>query len=274
MSTVKVSTTVANRIARRRKKKEEDPRKPGQVHPRLRDEFFTADYAKLFEEEGERLYKEILDSVKGKLSELFEGSVARLTETLKHKKGVDGLKDNAQFFAPWIKGLVDDVRTLGMEEIVDSLETLARDHSVKVVDESLLEAPVPDLLPESEGVEEDEPLPDEMAIPEAVETPEIPELSAGDVESLLKGEDVLAPAPATPSPVAPAVPPPEGAAPGAPVAPLVPAPQPAVAANTIKDVRRQLLERRQYRKIVSEASSEDLLRAADANMKILEDDNA
>jgi len=272
------------KIAKRHSMDKEEVNKPGKIPSRLRGEFFTEDYAKLFEEEGERLYKDILSelvggeivddvgatvTVKGKLPELFEKAVERLSQTLKHKKGIDGLKDNAQFFAPWIKGLVNDISTSGMKKIMESLEGLAHEHSVRVVDESLLDAPIPDILSEEDAAED-------MAIPEIAETPEIPELEAGDVEGWLKGTEVpeAAVAAPPPPPVAPATPPPQGAAPGAPVAPILPAPQATSAASRMKDVRRNLIERRRYRTVVSTASANDLLRAAAVNLKLLEDDNA
>lgn len=285
MARVKIQTGAAamQKIARR-KNNDDAARTPGAIPPRLRGEFFTDSYAQIFEEEGKQLYEDILtelvggertndlgvsEVVKGRLPELFEGAVQRLTETLKHKKGIDGLKDNAQFFAPWIKGLVDDVRITGMKEIMHSLEDLAHEHSVKVTDESLLEQPLPEVLSD---LEEDEPILEDMALPEAADVPEIPDLSAEDVEGMLKGDEVPAGAPAeTPPAVAPAVPAPAGAAPGAPVAPILPAPQPAIAASPMKDVKRKLLERREKRQVVAVASKDDLLRAAAANLKRLGD---
>lgn len=276
--------------AARRKKKDLDARDPGAIPPRLRGEFFTDSYAQIFEDAGKELYQDIISElvggstmgpegsaieVKGKLPELFEAAVTRLTETLKHKKGVDGLKDNAQFFAPWIKAVVDDVRTTGMKEIMKSLESLARDHSVKVVDEGLLEQPIPDVAPAPDALEADEPVPEDMALPEAIEeVPEIPDLSAEDVEGMLKGDEVPeapAPAPATVSPTPPA---PAGAAPGTPPGAMVPAPQPAAAATTMKDLRRQLVKRRQQRQVVAEPTKDDLLHAASRSLASLENDDA
>ncbi len=275
---IRTSATAMQKIARR-KKQDEGAREPGAIPPRLRGEFFTDSYAQLFEEEGKRLYADILtelvggerlndqgmsETVRGKLPELFEQAVARLTDTLKHKKGIDGLKDNAQFFAPWIKGLIDDVRATGMKEIMTSLEDLAHEHSVKVTDDSLLEQSLPD-------VEEDEPVLEDMALPEADDTPDIPDLSTEDVEGMLKGDDIPVGTVAMPPPsVAPAAPAPAGAAPGAPVAPILPAPQPAVAASTMKDVKRQLLARREKRQVVAVASREDLLSVATASLKRLD----
>jgi hypothetical protein len=273
--------------ARSSKRGLDTQRAPGELPPRLRGEFFTDSYAQIFEDEGKKLYDDIISElvggssldaagntveVKGKIPELFERAVSQLTETLKHKKGVDGLKDNAQFFAPWIKAIVDDVRTTGMKEIMKPLESLAQEYSVKVADEGLLEQPIPDLGPEPEPGTEEEPVPEEMALPEAVGTPEIPELSATEVEDMLKGEELPAVTPTPAGAVAPATPAPAGAAPGTPLPNLAPAPQPAAAARTMKDMRRILLDRRTTRRVVGEPTKDDLLRAAEAQLKELDSD--
>ena len=289
MARVNITMAAYREAKRKRMDKSEDNSDPGTLPSRLRGEFFTDAYANLFEEAGKKLYQNIIEDLvgtkgpdgnvlsRGKLPELFDAAVQELSQQIQTKKGTDGLKDNAQMFAPWIKAVVNDVRTLGMQDIMKSLESLAHDHSVKVVDDSLLGQPMPEILPEPEGLEDDDPLVDEMAIPEAAETPEIPELSAEDVEGMLKGDDVPGMTPAAPPPaqVAQPAPAPAGAAPGAPVTPILPVPQaqPMAAATTMKDMRRKLQERRPARQVVAEATETDLLQAAAANLQRLEDTN-
>lgn len=197
------------------KKAQEVERQPGQVSSKL-SRRMGADHAEVFNSVGKELYSAIVLTINRDLEDLFNENVTKLEETLKEELGNRGLKEAANYFAPWILEVLEDTIQFGMKDIAGKLESLASDAAAEFIseaEESGEEEPgeedlfgvdegVP--LEEAEEVEEEEVAepPEEPAAEEeptpAEEGPGMPE----GLEELMEGGEGEAPASAVPGPKA------------------------------------------------------------------------
>jgi len=208
-------------------------RRPGSTNEALRRRMSDL-LADEFSKVGEQLYDEAVAAINEDVERIFREGVSRLGGQIKKKLGELGYDESVKHFRPWLEGIVSDLRTSGMQEVIRSLDGIASEFSVQYSEggDDLLEVDAP------EGEEPPE------AVPATPEAEEVPEVSEEDVEALLAGEGL----------------------PGAPEEEE----KPAAAAKTVGDFKRRFRREQKSRRVVADPSPKDaLLQEAQKSLKLL-----
>jgi hypothetical protein len=128
-------TTTMREIEARRKQKVDDaplenPRKPGEVTPKLRRRMHDP-LADIFSLTGVKLYNKSVDSIKASLTELFQQGINDLGGDIKQKLGEYGYEESVDHFRAWMKDVVQDVFGPGMDEVLGALDGMVSSLSVQ-----------------------------------------------------------------------------------------------------------------------------------------------
>ncbi len=203
-------------------------RRPGSTNEALRRRMSDL-LADEFSKVGEKLYDESVAAIEEDVQRIFREGVSKLGAQIKKKLGELGYDESVKHFRPWLEGIVNDVRTSGMQEVIRSLDGIASEFSVQYSDggDDLLE------------VSPEEPAP--TAEPADIE---IPEVSEEEVEALLAGEEVPSAAPETEE-------------------------KPEATASTLGALKRKFRGQHKQRKIVAKQTKEELLSSAQASLERL-----
>lgn len=156
------------------KKTAQEQHQPGNVSDKLRRRMGEP-HADVFNAVGTNLYNSIVLTIKNDLEELFKGNIDQLESTIKEELGNRGLTQAAEYFAPWILEVLEDVIQFGMKDVAGKLEELGNTAASKFVKktEEEEEAGEEDLFGTEEEPEEVETVEEEpVAPPEEEETPE------------------------------------------------------------------------------------------------------
>lgn len=241
-----------------RKKKEDkekgkkDDRQPGSISKELRRRM-SDPLADIFSEKGQELYDKGVSAIQNELKKIFDEGIADLSAVIKKKLGEYGYDESVDHFRPWMSDIIRDVKDTGMGEVTGALEDMLSQMSTDYAEDDV-----------GEG---------EAALL-GTEAPEVPE---GDVEEIVKEEEVEEPAPPAPAPggeggEAPAPPPaPGGEAGGADLGALLGGETPAAGASA-EDGRKRKFQPTPEMKEVFAASRRRhrLLEAADQHLKTLQ----
>jgi len=169
-------------------------KKPGEISTDLR-RHMSDPLADLFSKVGVQLYTTAVTSVKDSITKLFKKSVEELGNSVKDELGKRGYEESLEHIRPWMKEIIQDVSTYGLNDVVKGLDSAISGLSAEYVEE-----------PKQEGVAEPDLL--ETDIPEIpveevkeVETiPEVPtvEETKTDEEQAVPTTPTTAPTPVTP----------------------------------------------------------------------------
>jgi len=191
-----------------------------------------------FSEVGSEIYEKAMAQISESTKEVFDQGVQELSEKIKTKLGELGYNESLKHIRPWLESLITDLRTKGMPDLVNALDGITSEFSVKYQDDKK-SAPAQDTAEESEDLLE-------VAVP-TPEPEKVEEVATKeDLAKVLNGEDV-----------APAAEAPE---------------EKQKAAASFGDVKRRLQTTRKHRRIEAEVpeSREAILKSAAAHLKVLE----
>ena len=194
-----------------------------------------------FSEVGEEVYDKAMAQVSESVKTIFDQGTQELGEKIKKKLGDLGYQESIKHIRPWLESLISDMRTKGMPNLVNALDGITSEFSVKYQEGGKNKT-----APAATDTEETEDILEVKA--PTPEPAKVEEVSEQDLTAILEGKQ---PAPAAAAEEV----------------------KQEAAASTFANVKRRLRTLRKQRLIAAEVPEgrDDILKSAAVHLKVLEE---